>query len=61
MRPREPYAKYILPYGLITVLLSTEDIDGIQGKNMTMAVDHFKTSIEFLFKSVMDSIYQSGM
>jgi acetylornithine deacetylase/succinyl-diaminopimelate desuccinylase-like protein len=45
-------------YGLIPALLSTEEIDGIHGKNESMAVDHLKVGIEILFKSVVEYNYQ---
>lgn len=45
-------------YGLIPALLSTEEIDGIHGKNEHMAVDHLKVGIEILFKSVVEYNYQ---
>jgi acetylornithine deacetylase/succinyl-diaminopimelate desuccinylase-like protein len=47
-------------YGLIPALLSTEEIDGIHGKNESMAVDHLKVGIEILFKSVVEYNYQVG-
>ena len=47
-------------YGLIPALLSTEEIDGIHGKNESMAVDHLKVGIEILFKSVVEYNYQLG-
>lgn len=48
-------------YGLIPALLTTEEIDGIHGKNESMAVDHLKVGIEILFKSVVEYNYQLGM
>ncbi|MFO1526973.1 MAG: M20/M25/M40 family metallo-hydrolase [Turneriella sp.] len=47
-------------YGLIPALLTTEEIDGIHGKNESMAVDHLKVGIEILFKSVVEYNHQAG-
>ncbi|TGK03157.1 M20/M25/M40 family metallo-hydrolase [Leptospira langatensis] len=45
-------------YGLIPALLSSEEIDGIHGKNESMTVGQLKTGIEILFKSVIEYNHQ---
>lgn len=41
-------------YGLIPALLTSEEIDGIHGKNESMTVSQLKTGIEILFKTVIE-------
>ncbi|PJZ54302.1 M20/M25/M40 family metallo-hydrolase [Leptospira adleri] len=41
-------------YGLIPSLMSSEEIDGIHGKNESTTVEHLKTGIEILHKSVIE-------
>ncbi|XDD50243.1 M20/M25/M40 family metallo-hydrolase [Leptospira sp. WS92.C1] len=41
-------------YGLIPALLTSEEIDGIHGKNESTTVEHLKTGIEILHKSVIE-------
>ncbi|EMY77251.1 peptidase dimerization domain protein [Leptospira weilii serovar Ranarum str. ICFT] len=41
-------------YGLIPALLTSEEIDGIHGKNESTRIEHIKTGIEILHKSVIE-------
>lgn len=41
-------------YGLIPSLMSSEEIDGIHGKNESVTVEHLKTGIEILHKTVIE-------
>ncbi|EPG72946.1 peptidase dimerization domain protein [Leptospira fainei serovar Hurstbridge str. BUT 6] len=41
-------------YGLIPALLSSEEIDGIHGKNESMTVGELKMGIEILFKTIIE-------
>ncbi|MDV6237821.1 M20/M25/M40 family metallo-hydrolase [Leptospira ellisii] len=41
-------------YGLIPALLTSEEIDGIHGKNESTTVEHLKTGIEILHKSIIE-------
>lgn len=45
-------------YGLIPALLSSEEIDGIHGKNESMSVPQLKMGIEILFKSIIEYNHQ---
>ncbi|AXR63757.1 M20/M25/M40 family metallo-hydrolase [Leptospira mayottensis] len=41
-------------YGLIPALMSSEEIDGIHGKNESITVEHLKTGIEILHKTIIE-------
>ncbi|RHX94821.1 peptidase M20 [Leptospira yasudae] len=41
-------------YGLIPALMTSEEIDGIHGKNESTTIEHLKTGIEILHKSVIE-------
>ncbi|TGK61856.1 M20/M25/M40 family metallo-hydrolase [Leptospira wolffii] len=45
-------------YGLIPGLLSTEEIDGIHGKDESLSVEHLKMGIEILFKTIVEYNHQ---
>lgn len=47
-------------YGLIPALLTTEEIDGIHGKNESMAVGHIQLGIEILFRSIVEYNHLAG-
>ncbi|MBW0433131.1 M20/M25/M40 family metallo-hydrolase [Leptospira yasudae] len=44
-------------YGLIPALMTSEEIDGIHGKNESTTIEHLKTGIEILHKSVIEFNY----
>ncbi|WP_061224106.1 M20/M25/M40 family metallo-hydrolase [Leptospira weilii] len=41
-------------YGLIPALLTSEEIDGIHGKNESITIEHLKMGIEILHKSILE-------
>lgn len=41
-------------YGLIPALLTSEEIDGIHGKNESVTIEHLKMGIEILHKSILE-------
>ncbi|EMS82821.1 M20/M25/M40 family metallo-hydrolase [Leptospira noguchii] len=41
-------------YGLIPALMTSEEIDGIHGKNESTTIEHLKTGIEILHKTVIE-------
>ncbi|EKR08855.1 peptidase dimerization domain protein [Leptospira kirschneri serovar Valbuzzi str. 200702274] len=41
-------------YGLIPALMTSEEIDGIHGKNESTTIEHLKTGIEILHRTVLE-------